>query len=475
MEASYAKTEEAKFPPAKAPKGDYPDGYSKDEEKVEVRSAPQAPFAPLNNARVPRGPSRGHPGLYAGYAGYNSGPANGRSVDPLRAARGTPRRRSLSEPREPGPGYQDSEGAPSTIRGRRTKKKKKKKRHARSRDSATPRHYVEDYARYGYGYDDRGRLYYWSGSREMREEIRRARAAAAMEYELPHGRNMRRVYSDLPPKLSGVRVAASGYTHSHPYYSSSSGGETGATYYGAPSSTSSRATFDMKLNNLSRQLPPGKKGSRARGESASTSSFNELGYGGVANPRGLGPDVSQEYPEDQYQETVVPTEYILDPLDDSHVPISDRKAADFRSVIKRGRQDLLNRKIEELEYDLAAARSQLGPESLEVANTLHNIGVLLKAKKNNEAAQQRFEEALHIRRKVLGHRHPRVGDTLYNLGVLHKGMKQWNAAYAFYCSAYEVYRDYYGGAHDETIEALHQMEKMRSKANKKRKNMCNIL
>uniref|UniRef100_A0A7R9Y9F1 Kinesin light chain n=1 Tax=Pinguiococcus pyrenoidosus TaxID=172671 RepID=A0A7R9Y9F1_9STRA len=470
MDASQLSAEETKTP-GKTPRADFPEAYSHDEQKVEMRSPAPAPFAPLSNARAPRGAARGHPGAYAGYSGYNSGPAYNRPIDPMRVPRGTYRRRSLSEPREQGLSYQDSEGAPSTARGRRTKKKKKKKsRHARSRDASTPRRYVEDYGRHGYGYDDRGRLYYWSGSREMRDEIRRARHAAAMEYELPHGRNMRRVYSDLPPKLSGVRVAAttsSSYSQSHPYYASSSAGETSyygrdsreevrgnhllmgrARHPGAPSSTSSRATMDMKINALNRQAAAGKK----------------------------GPDTSQEYPEDvQYQETVVPTEYILDPLDDSHVQIADKRASDFRTVIKRGRQDVLNRKIEELEYELAAARSQLGPESLEVANTLHNIGVLLKAKKNNEGAQQRFEEALHIRRKVLGSRHPRVGDTLYNLGVLHKGMKQWNAAYAFYCSAYEVYRDYYGGAHDETIEALHQMEKMRSKANKKRKNMCTIL
>lgn len=69
---------------------------------------------------------------------------------------------------------------------------------------------------------------------------------------------------------------------------------------------------------------------------------------------------------------------------------------------------------------LELRRSQLGPESYEVGNSLHNLANALSRAERPEVAIVRMQEALRIRELNLGPTHPKVARVLFDLGRLQR-------------------------------------------------------
>ena len=80
------------------------------------------------------------------------------------------------------------------------------------------------------------------------------------------------------------------------------------------------------------------------------------------------------------------------------------------------RLDLDDKAQKLLEEALAAGRRALGPEHERVAQSLNELGVLLRDKGKIGAARPILEEALAMRRKLLGKEHKDVAVTLVELG-----------------------------------------------------------
>jgi tetratricopeptide (TPR) repeat protein len=69
---------------------------------------------------------------------------------------------------------------------------------------------------------------------------------------------------------------------------------------------------------------------------------------------------------------------------------------------------------------LELRRKALGPDDLDLAATLHNLGVV-RSIKTDPAGEAPFREALAIRRKRLGDDHLLVAETMFDLGFLLRG------------------------------------------------------
>jgi serine/threonine protein kinase len=70
------------------------------------------------------------------------------------------------------------------------------------------------------------------------------------------------------------------------------------------------------------------------------------------------------------------------------------------------------------EQALAIREKRLGPDSKEVASSLHNLGTLNYSQGNYSDARRLLERALAIREKVLGPEHADVASTLNSLGAI---------------------------------------------------------
>ncbi len=77
---------------------------------------------------------------------------------------------------------------------------------------------------------------------------------------------------------------------------------------------------------------------------------------------------------------------------------------------------------------LVIAEHQLGPQHLQVATSLNNLGILSYAQGKDEQAESSHQRALQIQEQALGPHHPRVAYTLNNLSVLY--LKQGKHALA---------------------------------------------
>ena len=74
------------------------------------------------------------------------------------------------------------------------------------------------------------------------------------------------------------------------------------------------------------------------------------------------------------------------------------------------------------ERALSIQLEKLGEEHTEVADTLHNLGILHKAVGNHQLGKEYYERVLPIQLEKLGPEHTDVARTLHNLGNLHR---QW--------------------------------------------------
>ncbi len=91
-----------------------------------------------------------------------------------------------------------------------------------------------------------------------------------------------------------------------------------------------------------------------------------------------------------------------------------------------------------LEQSLRIRETALGPEHLDVSETLNNLGTVLYQRKDYTRAETALERALAITEKHLGSDHPDVAVTLSNLGILHIDRQEYDAAEKAFRRALEI-------------------------------------
>eukprot|EP00741_Cyanophora_paradoxa_P013951 tig00020723_g13468.t1 len=81
---------------------------------------------------------------------------------------------------------------------------------------------------------------------------------------------------------------------------------------------------------------------------------------------------------------------------------------------------------------LRIRRKVLGPDHLDTAASLHNMGVVSRGLGDAAAAKPFFEEALRVRGEALGRAHPTTAETLYQLASVHLQLRELEAARALF-------------------------------------------
>ncbi len=107
--------------------------------------------------------------------------------------------------------------------------------------------------------------------------------------------------------------------------------------------------------------------------------------------------------------------------------------------------DILNQEVMDLyragKYDLAVvvakkalevAEENVGPNHLDVAQSLNNLAVLYKTQGQYAKAEPLFKRSLAIAEKALGPNHPDVASSLNNLAGLYRGQGQYAEARRHY-------------------------------------------
>jgi serine/threonine protein kinase/tetratricopeptide (TPR) repeat protein len=107
-----------------------------------------------------------------------------------------------------------------------------------------------------------------------------------------------------------------------------------------------------------------------------------------------------------------------------------------------------------LEKALAIGRPVFGAEHERVAQSLHDLGVLLADKGDYAAAARNLEQALDMRRKRLGSGHEEVAVTLVELGRIYQDQGFNTRAEPLQREALTIRRKVLGDAHRETAVSL---------------------
>ena len=96
----------------------------------------------------------------------------------------------------------------------------------------------------------------------------------------------------------------------------------------------------------------------------------------------------------------------------------------------------------------------LGPQHLDVAETLNNLAGLYESMRDYENALPLYQRALDIREKVLGPQHLDVAETLNNLAGLYESMRDYENALPLYQRALDIREKVLGPQHPFVATAL---------------------
>lgn len=100
-------------------------------------------------------------------------------------------------------------------------------------------------------------------------------------------------------------------------------------------------------------------------------------------------------------------------------------------------------------------RKQLfGNEHIDVAASLNNLGLWLKATGKYLQAEERYRASLELRRRLLGEDDVAVAETMNNLGVLLKNLRQWSEAESLHRRALATRRATFGDRHRDVATSL---------------------
>jgi serine/threonine-protein kinase len=131
-------------------------------------------------------------------------------------------------------------------------------------------------------------------------------------------------------------------------------------------------------------------------------------------------------------------------------------AADILTVMGRlyRRLGVYDRAQALLEQALVSGRTAFGAEHVTVAQTLHDLGVVLADKGDYAAASRRLEQALAMRRRLLGSEHADVAVTLSELGRVYQDLGQNQRAEPLQREALRIRRTVLGPQDRETAVSL---------------------
>src|SRR5262245_9275589 len=107
-----------------------------------------------------------------------------------------------------------------------------------------------------------------------------------------------------------------------------------------------------------------------------------------------------------------------------------------------------------LERAIAIGRPVFGPESVRLAQSLHDLGTLLQEKGDYEGAARNLEQALDMRRKLLGREHADVAVTLVELARVYQDEGSNDRAQPLQREAVELRRKALGPEHRETAVSV---------------------
>jgi len=106
---------------------------------------------------------------------------------------------------------------------------------------------------------------------------------------------------------------------------------------------------------------------------------------------------------------------------------------------------------------LSIQLSKLGSEHIEVANTLHNLGIVHRHLGNHQQAKEHYERALSIKMNKLGPEHIDVANTLHNLGIVHRHLGNYQPAKEQYERALSIKLNKLGPEHIDIANTLHNL------------------
>jgi serine/threonine-protein kinase len=118
---------------------------------------------------------------------------------------------------------------------------------------------------------------------------------------------------------------------------------------------------------------------------------------------------------------------------------------------------LYDRAVPLLRGALETRKAVLGPEHLDVAQSVFNLAVLLRRRGDYAAAESLHREALALRRRLLGDQHPDVARSLNNLGLVLADKGDYPGAEAFYREALAMRRKLLGDRHRDVAGTLNNL------------------
>jgi tetratricopeptide (TPR) repeat protein len=119
-----------------------------------------------------------------------------------------------------------------------------------------------------------------------------------------------------------------------------------------------------------------------------------------------------------------------------------------------------------LERSLRIREATLGPDHLEVSETLNNLGVIYFKRKKLDQAEATLSRALRIMEQQLGSDHSDVAMTLSNLAVIYVERKQYSAAEKMLAQALDIRRRKLPDNHPVVADGLFNLAGVMMKQNR---------
>lgn len=131
-----------------------------------------------------------------------------------------------------------------------------------------------------------------------------------------------------------------------------------------------------------------------------------------------------------------------------------RLSEDSRKLRKKGKYD---EAVTLTERAMAIREKVLGPDHLEVADSLHALASLYDDQSDYVKAEPLNLRALAIREKALGPEHPDLAKSLYNLAWIYSVRQDYTKAELFYRRALAIQENAFGPNHPEVATTLNDL------------------
>lgn len=103
------------------------------------------------------------------------------------------------------------------------------------------------------------------------------------------------------------------------------------------------------------------------------------------------------------------------------------------------------------------AITEYGEESAEYANSINNLGGVYQKQENYEKAEELYQQALDINKKIFGDNHPATAYILNNLGGVYQTQEQYKKAEPLLHESFEIRKNLLGEDHPDTAMSLNNL------------------